>query len=99
MTSCMVIVISMSGVLFISVSTHVCFLLRHDAAVHTETAGHISGCRGCILCGFAGSSSHSTGLQSCCVLFTIRYRPGPLVAVFVIEIRYDFNFSLSLYRS
>lgn len=30
-------------------------------------AGQVSGCRGCILCGSAESSSPSIGLQSCCV--------------------------------
>lgn len=78
------------------VYAHVSFLLPHMAAVHAETAGHNFGCRGCILCGSAGSSSPSTGLQSCCVLFTIRYRPCPLAAVTVIEVCYHLNFSLSL---
>lgn len=36
-------------------------------AVHPVTAGRVSGCRGCILCGSAGSSSPSIGLLSCCV--------------------------------
>lgn len=61
-----------------------CFHLPHNAAVHTEMAGHISGCRGCILYGSAGNSSPSTGLQNCCVLFIIRYEPNPFT-VFAIE--------------
>lgn len=67
------------------------FFFSFDAALHTETAGHISGYRGCILSGSAGSFAPSTGLQSCCVLFTIRYRPSALSPVIVIDIRYRLN--------
>lgn len=55
------------------------FHLSHNAALNTEIeAGHTLGCRGCILCGSVVSSSPSTGLQSCCAPFTIRYRPSLL---------------------
>lgn len=55
------------------------FHLSHNAAPNTEIeAGHTLGCRGCILCGSVVSSSPSTGLQSCCAPFTIRYGPSPL---------------------
>lgn len=41
--------------------------------------GQVSGCRGCTLCGSAGSSSPSTGLLSCCVPCIIRSAPRILL--------------------
>lgn len=44
-------------------SKHILFL----PSVLAETAGLISNCRDCTLCGSAGSFSHFTGLLTCCV--------------------------------
>lgn len=57
-------------------------LHAYGSAPPPGTGGHGSGCRGSTLCGFAGSSSPSTGLQSYCVLFIRRYEcPPPSVVM------------------